>query len=82
VGVLYHKLYTQSSVSEDGRNYRPKYAELIGIINKPLLLHLVGCLYYYNSDARSYKHQIDITELPFNIRSLIKDVSYFVDIVV
>jgi len=25
---------------------RPKHVELIGIINKPLLLHLVGCLYY------------------------------------
>ena len=37
---------TQSSSSEDGRNYRPKHVELIGIINKPLLLHLVGCLYY------------------------------------
>ena len=24
----------------------PKYVELTGIINKPLLLHLVGCLYY------------------------------------
>ena len=43
---------------EDGRNYRPKHVELIGIINKPLLLHLVGCLYYCISDARSYKHQI------------------------
>jgi len=31
---------------EDGRNHRPKHVELIGIINKPLLLHLVGCLYY------------------------------------
>jgi len=31
---------------EDGRNYRPKHVEMIGIINKPLLLHLVGCLYY------------------------------------
>jgi len=30
---------------EDGRNYHPKHFELIGIINKPLLLHLVGCLY-------------------------------------
>ena len=30
----------------DGRNYRPKHVELIEIINKPLLLHLVGCLYY------------------------------------
>jgi len=37
---------TQSSVPEDGRNHRLKYAELIGIINKPLLLHLVGFLYY------------------------------------
>ena len=37
---------TQSSAPEDGRNYRPKHVELIGIINKTLLLHLVGCLYY------------------------------------
>ena len=37
---------TQSSAPEDGRNNRPKHVELIGIINKPLLLHLVGCLYY------------------------------------
>jgi hypothetical protein len=31
---------------EDGRNYRLKHVELIGVINKPLLLHLVSCLYY------------------------------------
>jgi hypothetical protein len=37
---------TQASAPEDGRNYRPKNVELIGIINKLLLLHLVGCLYY------------------------------------
>ena len=37
---------TQSSAPEDGRNNRPKHVELIGIINKLLLLHLVGCLYY------------------------------------
>jgi len=37
---------TQCSALEDGRDLRPKYAELIGIITKPLLLHLVGCLYY------------------------------------
>ena len=37
---------TQSSAPEDGRNHRPKHFELIGIINKPLILHLVGCLYY------------------------------------
>ena len=48
---------TQSSSPEDGQNYRPKHVELIGIINKPLLLHLVGCLYYGISDARSYKHK-------------------------
>jgi len=46
VGALYHKLQTQSSVPEDGRNHRPKHFELIGINNKTLLLHLFGCLYY------------------------------------
>ena len=33
---------SRSSAPEDGRNYRPKHVELIGIINKPLLVHLVG----------------------------------------
>ena len=51
---------TQSSASDDGRNYRPKHVELIGIINKPLLLHLVVCLYYCISDARSYKYETTI----------------------
>ena len=37
---------TQSSVPEDGQNNFPKHVELTGIINKPLLLHVVGCLYY------------------------------------
>jgi hypothetical protein len=37
---------TQSSAPEDGQNNYPKHVELTGIINKPLLLHLVGCLYY------------------------------------
>ena len=37
---------TQSSAPEDGLNNFPKHAELTGIINKPLLLHLVSCLYY------------------------------------
>jgi len=36
----------QPSAPEDGRNYRPKHVELIEIINKLLLLHLVGCLYH------------------------------------
>ena len=37
---------SQSSVPEDGQNNCPKHVELTGIINKLLLLHLVGCLYY------------------------------------
>ena len=35
-----------SSTPEDGQNNCPKHVELTGIINKPLLLHLVVCLYY------------------------------------
>ena len=35
-----------SSAPEDGQNNCSKHVELTGIINKPLLLHLVGCLYY------------------------------------
>ena len=37
---------TQSSAPEDGQNNCPEHVELTGIINKPLLLHLVGFLYY------------------------------------
>ena len=37
---------TQSSAPEDGQNNFPKHVELTGIINKPLFLHLVVCLYY------------------------------------
>ena len=36
---------TRSSATEDGRNNCPKHVELTGIINKPLLLRLVDCLY-------------------------------------
>ena len=36
---------TQSSAPEDGQNNCPKHV-LTGIINKPLLLHLVGYLYF------------------------------------
>ena len=36
---------TQSSAPEYGQNCL-KLVELTGIINKPLLLHLVGCLQY------------------------------------
>ena len=37
---------TQSSAPEEVQNNCPKHVELTGIINKPLLLHLVGCLSY------------------------------------
>ena len=37
---------TQYSAPEDGQNNCPKHVEMTGIINKPLLLHLVGCIYY------------------------------------
>jgi hypothetical protein len=40
---------TQSSAPEDGQNNLPKNVELIGIINKPLLLHLVCLHYLYSS---------------------------------
>ena len=53
VGALHHKLKTQSSVPKDGRNYRPKQVELIEIINKPLLMHLVGYLYYWQMGFNS-----------------------------
>ena len=36
---------TQSGALEDRQNNFPKHVELTGIINKPLLLLLVGCLY-------------------------------------
>ena len=38
---------TQSSTPEDGQNNCLEHVELTGVINKPLLLHLVGCLYYF-----------------------------------
>ena len=45
-GGRQHRGYynTQSSAPEDGQNNSPKHVELTGIINKPLLLHLVDCL--------------------------------------
>ena len=49
---------TQSTALEDGRDHRPKHVELIGIINKSLLLHLVGVYIIYSNDARSNKYHI------------------------
>ena len=47
---------TLSSAPEDGQNNCLKHVELTGIINKPLLLHLVVCIIYIN-DARSSRYQ-------------------------
>ena len=38
---------TQYGAPENGRDHRPKHVELIGIINKPLLLLLVGVYVIY-----------------------------------
>ena len=53
---------TQSNAPEDGRNQRPKYVELIGIINKPLLLHLVGVYIIYS--LRSCLHAYILLFVP------------------
>ena len=45
-GCIIPQAVTQSSAPEDGRDHHAKHAELIGIINKALLLHLFCCLYY------------------------------------
>ena len=49
-GIIHSMHYTtncniQTSVPEDGQNNCPKHVELTGIINKPLLLHILGCIY-------------------------------------
>ena len=54
---------TQSSVPEDQRDHRPKHVELIGIINKPLLLHVAGVYIIYINDAWSNKYRIYINVL-------------------
>ena len=48
---MFYSCKTQSSAPEDGQNNCPKHVELIGIINKPLFLHLVGCLYYLKQET-------------------------------
>ena len=52
---------TQASAPEDVQNNCPKHVELTGIINKPLLLHLVGCLHYLYQ--RSTVNQISDNEI-------------------
>ena len=45
-GYIIPQAVTQSSAPEDGQNNFSKHVELTGIINKPLFLHLVSCVYY------------------------------------
>jgi hypothetical protein len=46
VGAFTTSCNTQSSAPEDGQSNCSKLVELAGIINKPLLLHLVDFLCY------------------------------------
>ena len=57
---MYYSLWynAQSSAPEDGKDRRPKHVELIGIINKLLLLHLVGVYIIYINYSPSNKYQI------------------------
>jgi hypothetical protein len=55
-------VYTVKGSPEDGRICRPKHVGLIKETNKRNLLHLVGCLHCYSSDARSHKHQKPFTK--------------------
>jgi len=48
---------TQSCAPEDGRDQRSKHVDLFGIINNPLLLHLVGVYIIYINDAWSNNYQ-------------------------
>ena len=50
-GCIIPQPVTQSSAPEDGQNNCPKHVELTGIINKPLLLHLV--LVYYTTSCNT-----------------------------
>jgi len=52
-GCIVPQAVTQSSAPEDRWDQRPEHVELIGIINKQLLLHLVGVYIIYINDARS-----------------------------
>ena len=61
VGSLYGttSCNTQSSAPEDGRDHRSKHVELIGIIDKLLLLHIVYVYITYVNDALSNKYQTE-----------------------
>ena len=61
---------TQSSAPADGQNNCPKRVELTGIINKPLLSHLVGCLYISLYFFRLAK-QSQFNPYPENVENMV-----------
>ena len=69
--------YTHSSAPEDGWDQRPKHDELIGIINKPLLLHLFGVYIIYINDARSNQYQMLETICPQTCSLFKKNIIFF-----
>ena len=64
---------TQSSAPEDGRDHRPKHVELIRIISKRLLLHIVGVYIIYINDARSNKYQKHSFNLKVHLKIVITE---------
>jgi hypothetical protein len=63
---------TQSSAPEGGENNCPKHVELTGIINKPLLLHLVGCLYYLHFFIfGGFPKQSEFIPYPENVENMV-----------
>jgi len=65
-GNIVGALYTQSSAPEGGRDLRPKHVELTGIINKRLLLHLVGVYISFMSMMHSQTNIKCSTTLQFS----------------
>ena len=54
-GIMHRRRCLLVTLSPAGS---PKHVKLIEFTNNLLLLHLVGCLYYYIRDAWSHKHKI------------------------
>jgi len=50
----------------DGRNYRPKHVELIEIIKKLLLFHVVGCLYYYYFRSTEKTGKVEKSDISYS----------------
>jgi hypothetical protein len=59
----------QSNAPEDGKNCCPKHVELIWIIKKPLMLHLVGFLLYHRY-KRELRHKYLRTAIFFDTKLL------------